>query len=83
MVEGCARFSVGGFGFDESSCVLGFAGFLICGSYEAHQQHIQLGSCFQSEKRGGSVQRENGEVGVSGRDYAFVPGEMWVQALRW
>lgn len=26
---------------------------------------------------------ENGEVGVSGRDYALVPGEMWVQALRW
>ncbi|XP_050371487.1 ubiquitin carboxyl-terminal hydrolase 8 [Argentina anserina] len=25
----------------------------------------------------------NGEVGVSGRDYALVPGEMWVQALRW
>ncbi|XP_062015701.1 ubiquitin carboxyl-terminal hydrolase 8 isoform X1 [Rosa rugosa] len=26
---------------------------------------------------------ENAEVGVSGRDYALVPGEMWVQALRW
>ncbi|KAH0994300.1 hypothetical protein GBA52_018164 [Prunus armeniaca] len=26
---------------------------------------------------------ENGEVGVSGRDYALVPTEMWVQALRW
>lgn len=26
---------------------------------------------------------ENGEVGVSGRDYALVPGEMWVQALKW
>ncbi|XP_050112341.1 ubiquitin carboxyl-terminal hydrolase 8-like isoform X3 [Malus sylvestris] len=26
---------------------------------------------------------ENGELGVSGRDYALVPGEMWVQALRW
>lgn len=26
---------------------------------------------------------ENGEVGISGRDYALVPGEMWVQALRW
>ncbi|CAB4268507.1 unnamed protein product [Prunus armeniaca] len=26
---------------------------------------------------------ENGEVGVSGRDYALVPAEMWVQALRW
>ena len=25
----------------------------------------------------------NGEVGVSGRDYALVPGDMWVQALRW
>ncbi|OMP14224.1 Peptidase C19, ubiquitin carboxyl-terminal hydrolase 2 [Corchorus olitorius] len=26
---------------------------------------------------------ENGEVGVSGRDYALVPGEMWLQALKW
>ncbi|XP_015873161.1 ubiquitin carboxyl-terminal hydrolase 8 [Ziziphus jujuba] len=26
---------------------------------------------------------ENGEVGVSGRDYALVPGEMWVRALKW
>lgn len=26
---------------------------------------------------------EDGEVGVSGRDYALVPGEMWVQALKW
>ncbi|KAA3455429.1 ubiquitin carboxyl-terminal hydrolase 8 [Gossypium australe] len=25
---------------------------------------------------------ENGEVGVSGRDYALVPGEMWLQALK-
>ncbi|XP_030522298.1 ubiquitin carboxyl-terminal hydrolase 8 [Rhodamnia argentea] len=27
--------------------------------------------------------RENGEVGVSGRDFALVSGEMWVQALKW
>ncbi|KAM6576600.1 hypothetical protein CsatB_028437 [Cannabis sativa] len=27
--------------------------------------------------------KENGEVGVSGRDFALVSGEMWVQALRW
>lgn len=26
---------------------------------------------------------DNGEVGVSGRDYALVPGEMWIQALKW
>ncbi|KAK4492297.1 hypothetical protein RD792_003100, partial [Penstemon davidsonii] len=26
---------------------------------------------------------ENGEVGVSGRDYALIPGEMWLQALKW
>ncbi|KAI5667081.1 hypothetical protein M9H77_16934 [Catharanthus roseus] len=26
---------------------------------------------------------ENGEVGVSGRDYALVSGEMWLQALKW
>ncbi|KAE8705771.1 Ubiquitin carboxyl-terminal hydrolase 8 [Hibiscus syriacus] len=26
---------------------------------------------------------ENGEVGVSGRDYALVPGDMWLQALKW
>ncbi|GMH07350.1 hypothetical protein Nepgr_009190 [Nepenthes gracilis] len=25
----------------------------------------------------------NGEVGVSGRDYALVSGEMWLQALKW
>lgn len=26
---------------------------------------------------------ESGEVGVSGRDYALVPGETWLQALKW
>lgn len=26
---------------------------------------------------------ENDEVGVSGRDYALVPGEMWLEALKW
>ncbi|XP_022731661.1 ubiquitin carboxyl-terminal hydrolase 8-like [Durio zibethinus] len=26
---------------------------------------------------------KNGEVGVSGRDYALVPGEIWLQALKW
>lgn len=26
---------------------------------------------------------ECGEVGVSGRDFALVSGEMWVQALKW
>lgn len=26
---------------------------------------------------------ENGEVGVSGLDYAMVPGDMWLQALKW
>ncbi|KAK9279644.1 hypothetical protein L1049_013323 [Liquidambar formosana] len=26
---------------------------------------------------------ENGEVGVSGRDYALVTGEVWLQALKW
>ncbi|WJZ89424.1 hypothetical protein VitviT2T_008645 [Vitis vinifera] len=26
---------------------------------------------------------ENGEVGVSGRDYALVPGDLWLQALKW
>lgn len=26
---------------------------------------------------------ENDEVGVSGRDYALVPGEMWIEALKW
>ncbi|KAL0459984.1 UNVERIFIED_CONTAM: Ubiquitin carboxyl-terminal hydrolase 8 [Sesamum latifolium] len=25
----------------------------------------------------------NGEVGVSSRDYALVPGEMWLQTLKW
>ncbi|KAF1885501.1 hypothetical protein Lal_00029390 [Lupinus albus] len=27
--------------------------------------------------------RENGEVGVSGRDFALVSGEMWLRALKW
>lgn len=30
-----------------------------------------------------SQNNENGEVGISGRDYALVSGEMWVQALKW
>ncbi|CAI8592805.1 unnamed protein product [Vicia faba] len=27
--------------------------------------------------------RENGEVGLSGRDFALVSGDMWLQALKW
>lgn len=30
-----------------------------------------------------SHHNENSEVGVSGRDYALVTGDMWVQALKW
>lgn len=30
-----------------------------------------------------SQSQENGEVGVSGRDYALVPGDIWLQALKW
>lgn len=30
-----------------------------------------------------SQSQENGEVGVSGRDYALVPGDLWLQALKW
>lgn len=26
---------------------------------------------------------QSGGVGISGRDYALVPGEMWLQALKW
>ncbi|KAI7984017.1 Ubiquitin carboxyl-terminal hydrolase 8 [Camellia lanceoleosa] len=26
---------------------------------------------------------ENGDVGISGREYALVPGEMWLEALKW
>lgn len=26
---------------------------------------------------------ENGEAGVSGRDFALVSGDMWLQALKW
>lgn len=26
---------------------------------------------------------QSGEVGISGRDYALIPGEMWLQALKW
>lgn len=26
---------------------------------------------------------DSGEVGISGRHYALVPGEMWLQALKW
>lgn len=44
---------------------------------------FSLDLVFNLRREEDSVQRENGEVGVSGRDYALVPGEMWVQALRW
>ncbi|MED6163222.1 hypothetical protein PIB30_077935, partial [Stylosanthes scabra] len=38
----------------------------------------------REEESSASVQnRENGEVGVSGRDFALVSGEMWLQALKW
>ncbi|XP_073150353.1 ubiquitin carboxyl-terminal hydrolase 8 [Henckelia pumila] len=40
---------------------------------------------FNLKKEDPSLSRsvENGEVGVSGRDYALVPGEMWLQTLKW
>ncbi|KAF3440684.1 hypothetical protein FNV43_RR18968 [Rhamnella rubrinervis] len=40
-------------------------------------------SSFAGEEDDPVQNSENGEVGVSGRDYALVPGEMWVQALKW
>ncbi|KAL1827782.1 hypothetical protein ACET3Z_006194 [Daucus carota] len=30
-----------------------------------------------------SQDTQNGEVGISGRDYALIPAEMWLQALKW
>ncbi|XP_038683004.1 ubiquitin carboxyl-terminal hydrolase 8-like isoform X2 [Tripterygium wilfordii] len=39
---------------------------------------------FNLRREEDSVQSgENGEVGVSGRDFALVHGEMWLQALKW
>ncbi|KAL1324944.1 hypothetical protein HN51_035045 [Arachis hypogaea] len=35
------------------------------------------------EEESSMQNRENGEVGVSGRDFALVSGEMWLQALKW
>lgn len=35
------------------------------------------------DEEAASQNGENGEVGVSGREYALVPGEMWLQALKW
>ncbi|KAF8009385.1 hypothetical protein BT93_J0391 [Corymbia citriodora subsp. variegata] len=37
----------------------------------------------RKEEDSAAQDRENGEVGVSGRDFALVSGEMWVQALKW
>ena len=44
---------------------------------------FSLDLVFNLRREEDSVQRQNGEVGVSGRDYALVSGQMWVQALRW
>lgn len=30
-----------------------------------------------------SCNGENGEAGVSGKDYALVPGDIWLQTLKW
>lgn len=30
-----------------------------------------------------SCNGESGEVGVSSKDYALVPGDMWLQSLKW
>ncbi|XP_052208779.1 ubiquitin carboxyl-terminal hydrolase 8 isoform X2 [Diospyros lotus] len=39
---------------------------------------------FNLRREDDSVQNnENAEVGISGRDYALVPGEMWLEALKW
>ncbi|KAA8550136.1 hypothetical protein F0562_001848 [Nyssa sinensis] len=39
---------------------------------------------FNLRREDDSVQNnENSEVGISGRDFALVPGEMWLQALKW
>uniref|UniRef100_A0A2N9HCJ1 DUSP domain-containing protein n=1 Tax=Fagus sylvatica TaxID=28930 RepID=A0A2N9HCJ1_FAGSY len=44
---------------------------------------FSLDLVFNLRREEDSVQRQNGEAGVSGRDYALVSGQMWVQALRW
>lgn len=44
---------------------------------------FSLDLVFSLRREDDSEKKENGEVGVSGRDYALVPSEMWVQALRW
>ncbi|KAF8395483.1 hypothetical protein HHK36_019429 [Tetracentron sinense] len=38
---------------------------------------------FNLRREEDSVQNGHGEEGISGRDYALVPGEMWLQALKW
>uniref|UniRef100_A0A2P2P4G0 Uncharacterized protein n=1 Tax=Rhizophora mucronata TaxID=61149 RepID=A0A2P2P4G0_RHIMU len=39
---------------------------------------------FSLRREGETLQRgENGEVGVSGRDFALVSGNMWLKALKW
>ncbi|KAK3408317.1 ubiquitin carboxyl-terminal hydrolase 8 [Eucalyptus grandis] len=37
----------------------------------------------RDENSAAARDREDGEVGVSGRDFALVSGEMWVRALKW
>ncbi|KAJ4978971.1 hypothetical protein NE237_009751 [Protea cynaroides] len=38
---------------------------------------------FNLRREEDSGQNDHAEEGVSGRDYALVPGEMWLQALKW
>ncbi|KAF6169981.1 hypothetical protein GIB67_034373 [Kingdonia uniflora] len=38
---------------------------------------------FSLRRQDESARSDRAEEGVSGRDYALVPGEMWLQALKW
>ncbi|XP_042511802.1 ubiquitin carboxyl-terminal hydrolase 8-like [Macadamia integrifolia] len=38
---------------------------------------------FNLRRKEDSGQNDHAEEGISGRDYALVPGEMWLQALKW
>ncbi|KAI3974550.1 hypothetical protein MKX01_020322 [Papaver californicum] len=38
---------------------------------------------FNLKREEESMQNGHSEEGISGRDYALVPGEMWLQALKW
>ncbi|MCL7028140.1 hypothetical protein MKW94_026715 [Papaver nudicaule] len=53
------------------------------GAFKLINNLLNSDLAFNLKREEESMQNGQSEEGISGRDYALVPGEMWLQALKW